>query len=31
MKAGILQEVGDPQHLYDYPANIRGRLHRLCR
>jgi multiple sugar transport system ATP-binding protein len=22
MKAGILQEVGDPQHLYDYPANI---------
>jgi multiple sugar transport system ATP-binding protein len=22
MKAGVLQEVGDPQHLYDYPANI---------
>jgi multiple sugar transport system ATP-binding protein len=22
MKAGILQEVGDPQYLYDYPANI---------
>jgi multiple sugar transport system ATP-binding protein len=22
MKAGILQEVGDPQHLYDHPANI---------
>ena len=22
MKAGILQEVGDPQHLYDNPANI---------
>jgi multiple sugar transport system ATP-binding protein len=22
LKAGILQEVGDPQHLYDYPANI---------
>jgi len=22
MKAGILQEVGDPQHLYDSPANI---------
>jgi multiple sugar transport system ATP-binding protein len=21
-KAGILQEVGDPQHLYDHPANI---------
>ena len=22
MKAGILQEVGEPQYLYDYPANI---------
>jgi multiple sugar transport system ATP-binding protein len=22
LKAGILQEVGDPQYLYDYPANI---------
>jgi multiple sugar transport system ATP-binding protein len=22
MKAGVLQAVGDPQHLYDYPANI---------
>jgi multiple sugar transport system ATP-binding protein len=22
LKAGVLQEVGDPQHLYDYPANI---------
>ncbi|HWD45454.1 MAG TPA: sn-glycerol-3-phosphate ABC transporter ATP-binding protein UgpC [Actinomycetota bacterium] len=22
MKAGVLQEVGDPQHLYDHPANI---------
>jgi multiple sugar transport system ATP-binding protein len=22
MKAGVLQEVGDPQYLYDYPANI---------
>jgi multiple sugar transport system ATP-binding protein len=22
MKGGILQEVGDPQHLYDHPANI---------
>jgi multiple sugar transport system ATP-binding protein len=22
MKAGLLQEVGDPQYLYDYPANI---------
>jgi multiple sugar transport system ATP-binding protein len=22
MKAGILQEVGDPQYLYDHPANI---------
>jgi multiple sugar transport system ATP-binding protein len=22
MKAGLLQEVGEPQYLYDYPANI---------
>jgi multiple sugar transport system ATP-binding protein len=22
LKAGILQELGDPQHLYDHPANI---------
>ncbi|HEV3496811.1 MAG TPA: sn-glycerol-3-phosphate ABC transporter ATP-binding protein UgpC [Actinomycetes bacterium] len=22
MKAGVLQEVGDPQYLYDHPANI---------
>ncbi len=22
MKAGVLQEVGDPQYLYDNPANI---------
>jgi multiple sugar transport system ATP-binding protein len=22
LKAGVLQEVGDPQHLYDHPANL---------